>query len=281
MAQYRVPVEETFSWQRPIIDKDLSTPPTSPNKGDRYIVGESATGDWAGQEKKITWYNGTIWKFDAPTEGWICHVLDEDAFYKFSGTVWESYALHTHNNKAILDLIEEAFTSALKTAYDATVVLAHNHSNKIILDAVQEAFTTALKSSYDNAVTNSHAHANKTILDAIEQAFTTILKNKLDGIESGAVSLSTVKADSDIADAISTKHSHLNKTILDAIEVAFTSALKTAYDGAVTNSHTHSNKTILDAIEVALTTTLKSNYDEAYNKRAQYDSDLGCITFDI
>lgn len=246
----RVPVLETFSWQAPIIDKDLIVPPASPAKGNRYIVAIGGEDDWLGKDNNIAWYDGSVWRFDVPSEGWICHVLDEDAFYKFSGTVWESYALHTHANKAILDLVEESFTTVLKASYDDAVAKTHEHPNKIVLDNIQEAFTTALKTAYDDAAVKAHAHTNKAILDAIEQAFTTVLKTKLDSVEAGAVALSTVKADVDIADAIIKKHEHNNKAILDSIDVAFTTALKAAYD-------------------------------EAYDKRAKYDEDLGCIIFDI
>jgi hypothetical protein len=248
VSQKRIPVEETFSWQRPIIDKDLTAPPAS-TKGDRYIVGASPSGIWVGHEKNIAWYDGVIWNFDVPIEGWICHVNDEDTFYKYDGSVWEIYNIHSHSNKSILDLVEQALTSELKTAYDGAVTATHGHSNKSILDNIQEAFTTALKSAYDGVVTDSHAHANKSTLNAIEQAFTTTLKNKLDGIESGAVSLATVKEDSDVSDAISKKHSHTNNEILDTIEVALTSALKSSYDTAV-------------------------------SRMASYDADLGCIIID-
>jgi hypothetical protein len=89
-----------------------------------------------------------------------------------SGAIGNS---HTHSNKSILDSIQEALTTALKSAYDGAVTLAngalqrtskittvnvessidntHTHSNKSILDQIQEAFTTALKSAYDSAVT--------------------------------------------------------------------------------------------------------------------------------
>ncbi|GAH17680.1 unnamed protein product, partial [marine sediment metagenome] len=53
----------------------------------------------------------------------------------------------------------EAFTSALKTAYDSAVTNSHTHANKGILDAIQEALTTALKAAYDNAVTLAHSNA--------------------------------------------------------------------------------------------------------------------------
>lgn len=58
---------------------------------------------------------------------------------------------HEHANKTILDAIEEAFTTALKTAYDSAVDLAHGHANIAILDAIDEAFTSALKTLYDKA----------------------------------------------------------------------------------------------------------------------------------
>lgn len=202
---------------------------------------------------------------------------------------------HSHSNKSILDDIEQALTSALKTAYDGAVTAKHTQGTDQGLDTggVNAITASDLKTLKDTTVpakadkvvggtennfagldssgnlkdsgskagdfatvghthaqlhdaatagdgisvigqqvTNSdrgstavgthegtythsdialntsarHSHSNKTTLDAIQEAFTTALKNKLDGIESSAVSLATVKGDSDIADAISKKH---------------------------------------------------------------------------
>lgn len=255
MSQYRIPVESTFSWQRPVISiqdippENLATPEV-PAKGDRYIVG-TGTDAWVGKDGNIAWYDGTVWQFDIPSEGWIAYVKDIDVYYRVNNAgVWQEYELHSHANKAILDLIEEALTTSLKTAYDDAVAKAHEHANKATLDAIEEAFTTALKTAYDSAVSLSHSHANKAILDAVEEAFTTALKTKLDGIEALAVSLATVKADADVADAIDKKHAHTNKAVLDSIEVALTSVLKV-------------------------------QYDLAYARRGVYDADLGCIVMDI
>lgn len=68
-------------------DKDLATPPGSPAEGDVYIVGPSATGDWAGQEHNIAYFD-QVWRFITPREG--CHVfmLDENTLYRFDGTGW-------------------------------------------------------------------------------------------------------------------------------------------------------------------------------------------------
>lgn len=46
----------------------LSEPPTLPEDGDSYIVGEDATGDWEGEEGSIATYDGTLssWTFEDP-----------------------------------------------------------------------------------------------------------------------------------------------------------------------------------------------------------------------
>lgn len=58
---------------------------------------------------------------------------------------------HLHTNIGILDAIEEAFTTALKDAYDAAVAAQHTHSNIAVLDLIDVAFTTTLKAQYDKA----------------------------------------------------------------------------------------------------------------------------------
>jgi hypothetical protein len=73
-----------LSWQNPVLDKDLTAPPGSPTLGDRYIVGASATGDWATHDEKIAEYNGSGWDFSVPSEGFACWVEDEDLFYVYN-----------------------------------------------------------------------------------------------------------------------------------------------------------------------------------------------------
>jgi len=246
MAKLRVPVLESYEFQPAIKDKDLSTPPVSPVKGDRYLVAGSATGLWEGKEKNIAWFD-TEWKFDAPKEGTIIFANDEKLFYKYSNSVWG------------LLFTEQGLGDMVKSTYDT--------DNDGIVDKAEAIDdgegNTASAADVKDAVTKKHDGAAQ------------------DTAIAGKTSLGEVKADTDIADAISKKHAHTNKTVLDAIEVALTTVLKTAYDDAVTKAHEHSNISILDNIEVAFTNALKSNYDDAYSKRAIYDADLGVITFEI
>jgi hypothetical protein len=67
-----------------------------------------------------------------------------------------------------------------KKSLDTEVILELEHTNRIILDAIEEAFTTVLKTAYDQAVLDAHTHSNKTTLDAVEEALTTVLKGYYD-----------------------------------------------------------------------------------------------------
>jgi len=88
MATYRVPVLDEFSWQPPVLDKDLTAPPGAESKGDRYIVGGSATGAWEGLDNHIVTYDGSAWLDATPAEGWRVYIDDENALYKYTGAAW-------------------------------------------------------------------------------------------------------------------------------------------------------------------------------------------------
>jgi len=88
-----------LDWQDSVISKSISTPPGSPTTGDRYIVGASATGAWAGQDNNITEYNGTSWDFYTVNEGFATWVEDEDVNYTWNLTAWVKFgSTVTHAN---------------------------------------------------------------------------------------------------------------------------------------------------------------------------------------
>lgn len=70
------------------LDKDLSTPPSTPADGDTYIVGASATGAWAGHDGDIAYYSTNAWDFIAPTEGVRIYLADANALYVYTGSAW-------------------------------------------------------------------------------------------------------------------------------------------------------------------------------------------------
>jgi uncharacterized protein DUF2793 len=77
-------------------DKDLAAPPGSPADGDRYIVGPSPSGAWAGQAGKVAVYNASTvaghspgWDFYTPRVRWTAHVEDEEVDYVYSANAWQ------------------------------------------------------------------------------------------------------------------------------------------------------------------------------------------------
>jgi hypothetical protein len=65
----------------------LTAPPGSPADGDTYIVGATATGDWATHDAQIAFYYQG-WKFFIPIEGMKAWAKDEDVIYIYNGTAW-------------------------------------------------------------------------------------------------------------------------------------------------------------------------------------------------
>ena len=135
MTMYRTPELGSFDWQQAVIDKDLTAPPGSPSEGDRYIVGPSATGDWAGQDDKIAWYYNSAWNFDTPAEGWKTWVKDEDTTYQYTGSAWESTP----------DVDEKAKVSANDTTTGYLEDKIVGTANKISVTVLNEGGNEQLK----------------------------------------------------------------------------------------------------------------------------------------
>lgn len=162
MSQYRVPVLERFTFQMPVLDKDLVDPPVSPNKGDRYIVPANATGDWLDQEGKIAWYDGTVWQFDPPQHGCLIWVADEEQYYFMAGNgQWQTL-------KSIVGVGD-----MLKSEYDT--------EDNGIVDAAQQL------SDGVNVVTAEDAFdKSEDTLDDVSDG-TTYGKTKVSELEAGQV----------------------------------------------------------------------------------------------
>jgi len=75
-------------WQESVLDKDLTSPPGTPNPGDRYIVGTGATGSWTGHDDDIAEWKNSAWVFTETNEGMTTWVEDEDLIYTWNGAAW-------------------------------------------------------------------------------------------------------------------------------------------------------------------------------------------------
>jgi len=88
MTVHQVPVLSQYEWQK-AIKQILSSPPGSPNKGDRYIVGPSPTGVWSDHAGKIATYIDS-WDFLSPFKGMIVYNINTDELIQYGvNNRWE------------------------------------------------------------------------------------------------------------------------------------------------------------------------------------------------
>ena len=116
---YKVPVLEFYEWQKAVKDKDLSAPPISPIKGDRYIINYNPSGTWHNRPKRIAEWNGSEWDIVEPKEGMLTLVQDEGILYQYINDKWKDFALLVGKRR----------------------VVSQNDSYQLTLDDVGKAFT--------------------------------------------------------------------------------------------------------------------------------------------
>ncbi len=115
-SQKHVTVNESLSEldalvQPAVINQTTTTPPVSPNSGDRYIPAATATGDWLGEEGNIAYYEENAWKFYIPEEGWAVWDKDVGNFYIYDGAAWGIYSGPTVTQVPFLGINDTANTS--------------------------------------------------------------------------------------------------------------------------------------------------------------------------
>ena len=65
-----------------------TTPPGSPNEGQTWVVGASATGDWAGHDDDLASWRGGGWLFLTPRNGWRAWSKAVDNFSVYYDGMW-------------------------------------------------------------------------------------------------------------------------------------------------------------------------------------------------
>lgn len=163
MAVHKVPILDKLSWQDPVEDKDLTSPPGSPSKGDRYIVGASATGDWSGHDGDIVYYDGSSWQFISEVEGMAVYVKDEDAVYVYI-TSWIILADNSTREKGVCIAQVESDTDVAvadgKIAF--TVPLSLDGMN--LVDAIASVHTKGVTGTTDIQIRRRRAGSDADML---------------------------------------------------------------------------------------------------------------------
>lgn len=171
--QFRVPVLENFAWQQPVISKTLSVPPSTPAKGDRYIIAATASGAWLGHDKAIAWFDGTIWRFDAPAAGWNAYNNADSKEYQYNGTAWvtadvigkaDKVSGATNDDIATLDATGNLKDSGItKTAVQGAITNSHTQGTDQFID--QGGANQSTAAQIKTAVTKTHTQNTDQFVD--------------------------------------------------------------------------------------------------------------------
>lgn len=124
MTKIDVPNIRDFEWQQAVLGIETE-PPSSPSRGDRYIVGLNATGDWETQDNNIAYYD-TEWLFDSPSVAWFTYVIDEGFFYRFVDNEWERFTSSPIPETAEIDHTDSPFDS---TEFD--IIIADSSEGEV------------------------------------------------------------------------------------------------------------------------------------------------------
>jgi hypothetical protein len=74
--------------QLSVKSRTSATSPATPTNGDRYIVGASPSGAWAGKAGQIAVRSEGVWEFYPPKIGWTCFIEDEGVLSAYKATGW-------------------------------------------------------------------------------------------------------------------------------------------------------------------------------------------------
>lgn len=118
---------------------------------------------------------------------------------------------HTHDNKAVLDQLDEEQWKFINGAANK----AHVHDNKGTLDKITDV-------GWNTVYGYAHSHDNKSVLDKTTASYTAADKKKLDGIAAGATKVAVDSA--------------LSATSTNPVQ---NKAVKAALDSKSAASHTH------------------------------------------
>ena len=165
-------VANGLSWQVPVLDKDLATPPGAPTTGDRYIVATGGTGAWSGHDDDIATFDGSVWQFITPSEGFANWVEDEDKNYVFT-TVWIKLG-STVDHGNLIGLSDDDHLQYHTDARALTWLGTRSTSD--LSEGSNLYYTEGRVSANTDVAANTsdrHTHANKANLDTINQDLAT------------------------------------------------------------------------------------------------------------
>jgi len=76
------------------------TPPASPENGDRVIIGDTPTGDFADKPHQVAAFQDGAWAYYPPKTGWQAYIEDYAEIRIFDGSLWKAVSTSQGTNTA-------------------------------------------------------------------------------------------------------------------------------------------------------------------------------------
>jgi hypothetical protein len=78
--------------QASVLQSGVQAPPSTPNEGDRYLIGAAPGGEFSGHAGQLAAFDDGSWRFFQPRPGWICFVAGGSRLLVFDGSAWRDLA---------------------------------------------------------------------------------------------------------------------------------------------------------------------------------------------
>ena len=121
-----------------VINSTTTSPPGSPNRGDSYIIGPAATGDWSGKDYQITTSIDGVWHYSGtPADATMAWDIAQAALLMYQdGTGWKVIGTQAFNVPALALTVSnpptQAEVQAIADAVDGIISSMTNSSVKLM-----------------------------------------------------------------------------------------------------------------------------------------------------
>ena len=191
---YKIPVLDNYEWQKAVLDKTLSVPPSSPSKGDRYIIAANPSGAWHNKPKRIVEFNGTSWDVTQPKDGMLVLVKSESILYQYLNNKWRDFALMVSSKRRVA-----SYSTDHDITLDEAGMLFVADSDDDIIFTLPSVSSADIGTTYTFAKVKKNSKlsikANDSDYVADSGAGCTIYTDNKNGIEFATLTLTLIQAD--------------------------------------------------------------------------------------
>ncbi len=108
-----------------VVSDTISHPPEEPSNGERYIIPETASGEWAGKEKQLAAFQNGAWAFFIPQEGWSAWVQSKSVHLTWNGQEWQGQQ-HDETSSNMLGINAQADSNNRLTVKSDSVLFSQD-----------------------------------------------------------------------------------------------------------------------------------------------------------